>query len=131
MLLIEKKLIFVWIVAGLLLVQLAPALTMKSNSRPGSTHGSSDENEMSAPKSKASEVEEPEVECEVTQTFDFVCFFNFLVQSIFDAAGQILVGLGACLPCDKGLGECALCLANYIPVPPAIPEDCGPLILQR
>ncbi len=120
MLLIEKKLIFVWIVAGLLLVQLAPALTMKSKS--SSRHGS---------RSRASEVEEPEVESEVTQTFDFVCFFNFLVQSIFDAAGQILVGLGACLPCDKGLGECALCLANYIPVPPAIPEDCGTLILQR
>ncbi len=125
MILIEKKIIFVWIVAGLLMAQLTPAVTM------GSKSGSSSSSSSTPTRSRASAVEEPEDECEVTQTFDFVCFFNFLVQSIFDAAGQILAGLGACFPCDKGLGECALCLLNNMPVPPAIPEDCGSLTLQR
>ncbi len=122
MILIEKKLIFVLIVAGLLMAQLTPAVTMKSKSSSSRT---------TPTRSRTSAVEEPEDGCEVTQTFDFVCFFNFLVQAIFDAAGQILAGLGACFPCDKGMGECALCLLNNMPVPPTIPEDCGSLTLQR
>ncbi len=129
MILIEKKLIFVWIVAGLLMAQLTPAVTMKSKSSGSRTTPT--RSRTTPTRSRASAVEEPEDGCEVTQTFDFVCFFNFLVQSIFDAAGQILAGLGACFPCDKGLGECALCLLKNMPVPPAIPEDCGSLTLQR
>ena len=101
---IGKKLIFLAIVAGILMVQLAPAFARHTGT--GGT-GDDDDDDDQVP----------------AVVLDTICLLNFIIQATFDLIAQILASLGSCLPCDAGVGPCIACFAATAPVPPTIP-DC-------
>ena len=101
---IGKKLIFLAIVAGILMMQLAPAFA-----RHTGTGGTGDDDDE---------------ETAMTPQLDLACLFNFGLQAFFTFVTQVLTAVGACVPtCDTGVGPCFACFATNFPAPPTIP-DC-------
>ena len=100
---IGKKLIFLAIVAGILMMQLAPAFT-----RHTGTGGTGDDDDE---------------ETAMTTQLDLNCVFNSIIQGLFTFGTQILEAVGNCVTiCDSGVGPCSACFAVNFPAPPIIPS---------
>lgn len=104
---IGKRLFIVAVIAGILMIQLAPAFARTSSTTGTTGTTETDDDDTTA----------------VTPMLDPLCLTNFIIQAIFDLITQILASLGSCLPCDAGAGPCIACFAATAPVPPTIP-DC-------
>ena len=117
------KILILALVAGILMMQFSPVWTRKTKSDKSTdcsdeSTSSTDDSDDTAPVTSAptSGPTGPQV--------DPICLTNFIIAVMSDLVTSVLGAVGACLPCDQGVGACIACIAEGIPEAPPFPEDC-------
>ena len=113
---VGQKFNILFLVAGIMLMQLSPVLCR--NSRSGSSGSSSSSSTSATTATTAAPVT-----AAPAPAVDVLCLINFATTLLFTFIPQLVAGIGTCLPCEDA-GECITCIALAIEPPPPVPTNC-------
>lgn len=111
-----QQMVILSLVAGLLLLQIAPA-NCRRKSRSRSRNGNGDGNGYG----NGAVTPSPPAPGNSGIAVNVVDLTNFLIQGFFDFLIGILASIGVCIPQCISAADCISCFALTLPPPPALP----------